>query len=197
MLESMIENPQPTRAEVSDVANAIYDGTDAVMLSAETSVGKYPVEAVEMMARIAVEAENSIRARGFQEPPPMDNNSHPDILAHAAYQTARAASVAAIVVFTRTGASARLISRFRPPVPIYAFTSSDAVARQLAVVFGIRPVLAPDVHSTDEMLGQVEDMLVERGWLKPQDVVVFVAGQPIGWAGTTNMMKLHRVGDGR
>jgi pyruvate kinase len=194
MLESMIENSFPTRAEVSDVANAIYDGTDAVMLSAETSAGKYPVESVQMMARIALEAENSIRARGFQEPPPLDNESHADILAHAAYQTARQAAVAAIVVFTRTGASARLISRFRPPVPIYAFTSSEAVARQLSGTFGTRPVLAPDVHTTDEMLGQVEAMLVEREWLKAGDVVVFVAGQPIGWAGTTNMMKLHRVG---
>ena len=194
MLESMIENPLPTRAEVSDVANAIYDGTDAVMLSAETSKGKWPVESVEMMARIALEAENSIRARGFQEPPSTENPTHAEILAQAAYQTARAADVAAIVVFTRTGSSARLISRFRPPVPVYAFTSSDAVARQLSVGFGIRPVLAPDVHSTDEMLGQVEAMLVERGWLKPQDVVVFVAGQPIGWPGTTNMMKLHKLG---
>ena len=193
MLESMIENPYPTRAEVSDVANAIYDGTDAVMLSAESSAGKYPVAAVEMMARIALEAENSIRARGFQEPPAIDTESHADILAHAAYQTARAASVAAIVVFTRTGASAKLISRFRPPVPIYAFTSSEEVARQLSVVFGTKPVLAPDVHSTDEMLGQVEAMLLERKWLKSGDVVVFVAGQPIGWPGTTNMMKLHRV----
>ncbi len=193
MLESMIENSYPTRAEVSDVANAIYDGTDAVMLSAETSAGKYPVAAVQMMARIALEAENSIRARGFQEPPTINNDSHADILAHAAYQTARAASVAAIVVFTRTGASARLVSRFRPPVPIYAFTSSEATARQLSVVFGTRPVLAPDVKSTDEMLGQVEAMLVDRKWLKPGDVVVFVAGQPIGWPGTTNMMKLHRI----
>jgi len=197
MLESMIENPLPTRAEVSDVANAIYDGTDAVMLSAETAKGKWPVEAVEMMARIALEAENSIRARGFQEPPPLENPSHADILAQSAYQAARAANAAAIVVFTRTGASARIISRFRPPVPIYAFTSSETVARQLSVVFSIRAVLAPDVQSTDEMLDQVEAMLVERGWLNPQDVVVFVAGQPIGWPGTTNMMKLHRVGDGR
>lgn len=193
MLESMVENPFPTRAEVSDVANAIYDGTDATMLSAETSAGKYPVEAVEMMARISLEAENSIRARGFQDPPPLDSESHADILAHAAYQSARAASVAAIVVFTRTGASAKLIARFRPPVPIYAFTSSEATARQLAVVFGVRPVIAPDVTSTDEMLGQVEQILVDRGWLQQGEVVVFVAGQPIGWPGTTNMMKLHRV----
>jgi pyruvate kinase len=197
MLESMIENPFPTRAEVSDVANAIYDGTDAVMLSAETSAGKYPVAAVEMMARISFEAENSIRSRGFRELPPMENPTHADILASSAYHAARAASAAAIVVFTRTGSSARLIARFRPPVAIYAFTSSEAVARQLSVVFGIRPVIAPDVHSTDEMLGQVEQMLMEHGWLKPQDVVVFVAGQPIGWPGTTNMMKLHRLADGR
>jgi pyruvate kinase len=197
MLESMIENPFPTRAEVSDVANAIYDGTDAVMLSAETSVGKHPEATVDMMARIAIEAENSIRSRGFEEPPSMHRKSHADILADAAYHAARSASAQAIVVFTRTGASARMVSRYRPPVPIYAFTSSEAVARQMSVVFGIRPVIAPDVQSTDEMLGQVEDMLIECGWLKAQDVVVFVAGQPIGWPGSTNMMKLHKLGAGK
>lgn len=194
MLESMIENPFPTRAEVSDVANAIYDGTDAVMLSAETSAGKHPVAAVEMMARIALEAEMSIQARGFRDLAARENASHADIVASSAYHAAREGKAQAIVVFTRTGSSARLTSRFRPPVPVYAFTSSEAAARQMSVVYGVKPVIAPDVSSTDEMLGQVEAMLVERGWLKPGDVVVFVAGQPIGWPGTTNMMKLHRLG---
>jgi pyruvate kinase len=195
MLESMIEHPVPTRAEVSDVANAIYDGTDAVMLSAETSVGKYPVEAVEFMTRIAVETEASIRNRGYQEPPTAEPTKA-EIVADAAYRAAREAKVTAVVVFTASGSSARLVSRYRPPVPIYAFTPQVAVACQLAINYGITPILAPDAPSFDEMLAQMDRLLVEKGYVKSGDEVVFVAGQPIGRAGTTNLMKLHRVGIG-
>ena len=197
MLESMIENSYPTRAEVSDVANAIYDGTDAVMLSAETSSGKHPVEAARMMDRIAAEAESSIRQRGFLEPQHKSSAAHAEIIADAAYRAARSAGAAAIVVFTASGASARLVSRYRPPVPIYAFTHSPAVARRLSVVYGITPVIAPNLHTTDEMLTQMDRILVERGALKARDNVVFVAGQPIGRAGSTNLIKLHRIGDVR
>lgn len=196
MLESMIENPTPTRAEVSDVANAIYDGTDAVMLSAETSVGKYPVEAVKFMARIAAETENSIRKNGFQELAAGPNPTNAEILADAAYHAARDAKVAAIVVFTATGSSARLVSRFRPPVCIYAMTPRENVGRQLMVNYAVSPVLAPDVASTDEMLAQMDRVLTERGCLKAGDTVVFLAGQPVGRPGTTNLMKMHRIGDG-
>jgi pyruvate kinase len=195
MLESMIEHPTPTRAEVSDVANAIYDGTDAIMLSAETSVGKYPVEAVKFMARIAVETENSIRARGFQELPASPHFTYAEILADAAYHAARAAHVSAIVVFTATGSSARLVSRYRPPVCIYAMTPRENVGRQLMVNFAVKPVQAPDVASTDEMLAQMDRILTEGGYLKAGDSVVFLAGQPVGRPGTTNLMKLHRIGD--
>jgi len=195
MLESMIENPTPTRAEVSDVANAIYDGTDAVMLSAETSIGKHPVEAVKFMARIAVETENSIRARGLLELPVSPHPTNAEILADAAHQAAREAEAAAIIVFTATGSSARLVSRYRPPVCIYAMTPHDRVGRQLTVNYGVRPVLAPDVASTDEMLAQMDSMLMECGHVKAGDTVVFLAGQPIGRPGTTNLMKLHRVGE--
>lgn len=195
MLESMIEHPFPTRAEVSDVANAIYDGSDAVMLSAETSTGRYPAEAVRMMARIAVEADSSIRRQGFKEPANKPNATHAEIIGEAAYRAARSASVNAIAVFTSSGSSARLIARYRPPVPIYAFTSSEAVARQLSVVYGVAAAPAPIHHSTDEMLAYVDRTLVDRGWLKPLDSVVFVAGQPIGRPGTTNLIKLHRVGE--
>ena len=195
MLESMVEHPTPTRAEVSDVANAIYDGTDAVMLSAETSVGKYPVEAVQFMARIAAETESSISKRGYQEPQTGPNPANAEILADAAYRAAREARVAAIVVFTASGSSARLVSRYRPPVPIYAITPNESVARQLAISYGITPILAPDVSSTDEMLHQMDVLLVEHGALKPGEPVVFVAGQPPGRAGTTNLMKLHRIGE--
>ncbi len=196
MLESMIENPLPTRAEVSDVANAIYDGTDAVMLSAETSAGSYPVESVRMMARIAQEAENSIRRQGFKEPPSNANPSHAEIVADAAYRAARTAGVAAIAVFTSTGFSARLIARSRPPVPIYAFTSSQEVARRLSIIYAVHPVLVTEGTTTDEMLSQVDSTLTARNWVQPKDSIVFVAGQPIGASGTTNLMKLHRIGVG-
>jgi pyruvate kinase len=195
MLESMIENPTPTRAEVSDVANAIYDGTDAVMLSAETSIGKYPVEAVKFMARIATETEDAIRARGFQELSASPHFTYAEILADAAYHAARGAHVAAIVVFTATGSSARLVSRYRPPVCIYAMTARDNVGRQLMVNYAVKPIEAPDVASTDEMLAQMDRVLTERGYLKAGDSVVFLAGQPVGRPGTTNLMKLHRIGD--
>jgi len=195
MLESMIEHPTPTRAEVSDVANAIYDGTDAVMLSAETSVGKYPAEAAAYMARIAAEAEASINKHGFHELPPSQDPPHAEIVADAAYRAARDAHASAIVVFTTGGSSARLVSRYRPPVRVYAITPSEIVARQLLIHYGVQPVLAPEVGSTDEMMAQMDRLLIDRGYLKPGDVVVFVAGQPIGRPGTTNLMKLHRIGE--
>jgi pyruvate kinase len=193
MLESMIENANPTRAEVSDVANAIYDGTDAVMLSAETSVGRYPVSAVEYMGRIANEAERSIRQRGFVSFPQLTDPSDSEIVADAAYNAARAAEVRAIVVFTSSGYSARLISRYRPPVEIIAMTTTHETVRRLLVNYGVTPVLAPEAATTDEMLSQMDLFLVERGLLRAGDKVIFVAGQPIGEAGSTNLMKLHRV----
>jgi pyruvate kinase len=196
MLESMIENPTPTRAEVSDVANAIYDGTDAVMLSAETSVGKYPVETVRFMARIAAEADDSIRKRGYLDPPHAPRPSNPEILADAAHRAARESGAAAIVVFTSRGSSARLVSRYRPPVKMYAITPHDPTARQLSVSYGVIALLAPDCSSTDEMLTQMDRVLTEGGYLKKGELVVFLAGQPVGRPGTTNLMKLHRLGVG-
>ena len=197
MLESMIEHSSPTRAEVSDVANAICDGTDAVMLSAETSTGRYPELAVRMMARIAEETERWLGPQGFAEPLAPLTPSNAEIIADAAYRAGRSGGVAAIVVFTSSGASARLISRFRPPVPIYAFTQSECTARQLSVSFGVEAILAPDVKSTDQMLLQMEQILATTGRLKPGDNVVFVAGQPIGRIGSTNLIKLHRIGDSK
>jgi pyruvate kinase len=195
MLESMIENPFPTRAEVSDVANAIYDGTDAVMLSGETSVGKHPVEAVSMMDRTAHQAELSIRQHGFRELPSRDYVTHAEIVADAAYQSARLAGAQAIVVFSTSGASARLVARFRPPVPIFTFTPSPQAARSLSVVYGVTAIVSPHMPSTDEMMAQMDRVLLDKGFVKPRDSVVFVAGQPIGRSGSTNMMKLHRVGE--
>jgi pyruvate kinase len=194
MLESMIENPLPTRAEVSDVANAIHDGTSAIMLSAETSAGKHPIEAVRMMARIACETESSIRRQGFLaawETSP--ERSMPEIIADAAYHCARTAGVVALAVGTTSGASARLLARYRPPVPIYAFTSNAAVARQLSIIYGVDAVITTDMTSTDQMLTEMEHVLIASGRVKPGDNIVFVAGQPVGRRGSTNMLKLHRV----
>jgi pyruvate kinase len=196
MLESMTERPTPTRAEVSDVANAIYDGTDAVMLSGETSVGKFPVEAVRFMARIAAESEASLRSKGYQDPPHPPQPTSAEILADAAYHAARESDAAAIVVFTSTGSSARLVSRYRPPVSIYAITPHDTTTRQLSVNYGVTPILAPDVSSTDEMLAQMDCVMLQGRFLQKGQLVVFLAGQPVGRPGTTNLMKLHRVGNG-
>ncbi len=192
MLESMIENATPTRAEVSDIANAIYDGTDAVMLSAETSTGKHPVEAASVMDRIAMETEVNLRYRGYQELPAMANPTHSEIIADSAYRAGRYLGVAAIVVFTASGGTARLISRFRPPVPIYAFTPFEDAARQLSMIYGVTPIVMPTPASTDEMLVQMDQELQRRGYIKPNDQIVFVSGQPIGIPGSTNMLKLHR-----
>ena len=194
MLESMIENPMPTRAEVSDVANAIYDGTSAIMLSAETSAGKYPVEAVKVMARIACEAEHSLHTKGFATVPPFEDAAAiPEIIADAAFQCARSAAVAALAVGTTSGNSARLLARYRPPVPIYAFTSQEPVARQLSIAYGVDPIISPAMESTDQMFHQMERVLLETGRVQAGDNVLFVAGQPVGLRGSTNMLKLQRV----
>jgi pyruvate kinase len=195
MLESMIENPHPTRAEVSDVANAIYDGSDAVMLSGETAVGKFPVQAVETMARIARQAESSRQFRFYKDLAAQEKSGYAQIIAQAAYHAAEVASVAAIAVFTSSGLSARLVSRLRPAVPIYAFTPSQAAARQLALNYGVTPVMVSPKLSTDEMLAQIDNIVLEQNWLKKSDGVVCIGGQPVGQSGTTNMLKLHRVGE--
>jgi pyruvate kinase len=196
MMESMIENPFPTRAEVSDVANAIYDGTDAVMLSAETSVGKFPEETVKMMVRTAAQADESVRRHGFRELLNREYVTHAEIVADSAYRAARMSQATAIVVFSASGSSARLVSKFRPPVAIFVFTASEQVARILSIVYGVQAIVARETSSTDEMMAQMERILLERGYVKPRDSVVFVAGQPIGRPGTTNLMKLHRIGEG-
>ncbi len=192
MLESMVQNPFPTRAEVSDVANAIYDGSDAVMLSAETSVGHYPLEAARMMARIIAETESTL---GNWEPPgsaPAPVSDAP-ILADAAIRVARCSSAAAVAVFTVSGATARLVAAHRPRVPIYAFTPQAAVARQLTPVYGVEPILTPPMTSTDQMVAYLDRALLERG-ASAGARVVFVAGQPLGRPGITNLLKLHVIG---
>jgi pyruvate kinase len=195
MLESMIENPLPTRAEVSDVANAIYDGSSAVMLSAETSTGKFPIEAVTMMAKIALETETAVRREGFKPVSLAANPSIPQIIADAAFHVARSAEVSAIAVGTSSGKSARLLSRYRPPVPIFAFTANESVARRLSVIYGVEAIISPASESTDQMLQEMERLLLATGRVKVGDHVVFVAGQPVNQSGTTNILNLHRISE--
>jgi pyruvate kinase len=154
------------------------------------------VEAVRFMARIAAESEEAIRKKGFQDPPHQPEPQNAEILADAAHHAARDSGAKAIVVFTSRGSSARLVSRYRPPVGVFAITPHDTTARQLSVSYGVTPLLAPDVSSTDEMLAQMDRVLIEGGFLQKGELVVFVAGQPVGRPGTTNLMKLHRVGLG-
>ncbi|HYO82409.1 MAG TPA: pyruvate kinase [Bryobacteraceae bacterium] len=196
MLESMINAPVPTRAEVSDVANAIYDGTDAVMLSAETSKGKFPVETASMMARIAKESEDTTKDRGFLEiGRPEGSTTYAETMAEMAYRCARMQGAVAIVVFTASGYSARLVSRYRPPVPVYAFTHSARVSCQLSIIYGLNAMLVPNPEHTDMMVKVIDHALLGAGLLKKGDHVVFLAGQPIGHRGTTNFIKLHRMGE--
>jgi len=197
MLESMIHSPTPTRAEVSDVANAIYDGTDAVMLSAETSTGDYPVAAARMMNRVAREAERSLVRRGFLRLPLGEDPSSADVIADAAFHAAETATPDAIVVLTGSGRTARLMAKHRPPVPIYAFTTSVSVERQLQIVYGVRPILVPKLNSTDAVFLEVDELLTQQERLRDGDTVIVLAGLPTARMGPVNVMKLHQVGETR
>jgi pyruvate kinase len=195
MLESMVDSAVPTRAEVSDVANAIYDGTDAVMLSAETSAGRYPVEAARWMARIAEETDSRLKGRGFQPLPHPERPTPPEIVADAASRAAEIAQPAAIVVLTASGHTARLVARCRPPVPILAFTRSGRVVRQLSVVYGVRALEAPPLESTDSVLAALDGLLQTGGGLQDGQTVILLAGLPIERMSPANIMMLHRVGE--
>ena len=196
MLESMVTHLRPTRAEVSDVSTAIFDGADALMLSAETATGRYPSEAVEVMARVAVRAEREVLA---SEAPrrPLHDVGFPEALSDAASQAAHALGAHAIVAFTQSGSSARLISRARPRVPIIALTPFVEVQRRLALSWGVDSRLIRKVQTTDEMIEEVEATLLRDGSVTPGDVLVIISGSPMWVAGTTNLLKLHRVGERR
>ena len=191
MLESMIENPQPTRAEASDVANAILDGTDCVMLSGETAVGKHPVQAISVMARIAVQAETSL------EPIPPDKHigGLDESVAHAACRAAAEQHVRAIVTFTQSGSTALLVSKHRPAADIIAPTPFERVARKVSLYWGVIPVILKTKKTTDDMIRSVEAIMLEKDLARKRDLIVITAGVPIGVAGSTNMMKIHRVGE--
>lgn len=196
MLESMTENPRPTRAEASDVANAIFDGTDATMLSGETASGKFPIEAVEMMARIATTAEANPRLYV-----PMHTGSGPgqagfaEATCLAACDAARAIQARWIVAFTRSGNTARLLSKMKPRQPILAFTPDAAVRRRLALCWGVTPLVMPTMVTTDALIEELDQLLIASGYAAKGDPIVIIMGSPVSRFGTTNLLKLHRVGE--
>jgi pyruvate kinase len=193
MLESMIHCPVPTRAEASDVANAIYDGTDAVMLSGETAAGEYPIEAVEMMDRIAREAEENFSLWGHSRIIEADEGDDAIAICLAARELARDRNVEAIAVFTRTGRTAILMSKGRPSVPVLAFTPVDETYRRLAIAWGVIPHHVPWANTVEEMIDHVEVALKEKGAMQPGQQVVIVSGFPIRDFPQPNMALLHTV----
>jgi len=193
MLESMTENPRPTRAEASDVANAIFDGTDAVMLSAETATGKYPVEAVGMMARIIEEAEASIHE--FPRPAATERLKVAETIAESVCHASKELHMKLIAVFTHSGFTARLISRYRPLVPIVAFSPEAATRRRMALLWGVTPRTIVDVKKIDALPALAEKRLLEERLVRKGDVIALVAGTPMGVRGTTNIMKFHVIGN--
>jgi pyruvate kinase len=192
MLESMIENPRPTRAEASDVANAILDGTDAVMLSAETAAGRYPVEAVETMARIADYTEEHALPAARRPVPKGPGTAVTRSLARVAASVADELGGKVIVAFTESGLTARLLSGFRPRVPVVAITHEDRVYRQLALWWGVVPVKSEVVESTDELLAAGEERLRARGLVTKGDTILMLSGHSLA-AGATNMLRVHTV----
>ncbi|WP_084792104.1 pyruvate kinase [Actinopolyspora mortivallis] len=192
MLDSMIGNPRPTRAETSDVANAVLDGTDAVMLSGETSIGDYPVETVETMARIveAVEA-------GSSEPPELSHvpRTKRGVISYAARDIGERLSAKALVAFTQSGDTVRRLARLHTKLPLFAFTPEESVRSQLALTWGTETFLVPSVETTDQMVRQVDQAMLSLGRSETGDTVVIVAGSPPGTVGSTNLVRVHRLGE--
>lgn len=193
MLESMVNNPRPTRAETSDVANAIFDGTDAVMLSAETAAGKYPVESVTVMLKVALDVEQELH----YSLNPLTTHCSGDLtesIGQAACQIANCVQAKAILAFTQTGNTAALVSKYRPGLPIYAVTPSHTVRRRLALYSGVRSIRVNIEGTTEAQIQSVEEAVLKYGVLKKDDVVVITMGSPLSDSGTTNLIKVHRLG---
>ncbi len=195
MLDSMMVNPRPTRAEISDVANAIYDGTSAIMLSGETAAGAYPVDALKTMSAIAERTEQENHARFVPLAENTGKISVSDATAHAACLTAKDVNAAAIVTVSESGNTARLLSKYRPEQPIIACVMKEQVQRQLALSWGITPLMMPLAHSTDELIEMSTSLAKENGYLHNGELAVVTAGVPVGVSGTTNMIKIHMVGN--
>jgi len=195
MLESMITNPQPTRAEASDVANAVLDGADAVMLSAETSVGEFPIHTVETMARIIDATETHAFEQGRLAPLPWDPHTRSGVITKAAQEVAERVGAKYLVAFTTSGDSARRLSRLRGSIPLLAFTPHATVRSQLALSWGLETFKVDEVEHTDQMVRQVDEALLQLGRAQEGEFVVIIAGSPPGIPGSTNALRIHRMGD--
>ena len=197
MLESMVNNPRPTRAETSDVANAILDGTDAVMLSAETASGDYPCEAVEMMVRVAVDVERDPQLKEQFFHPLSEQSSTRSLtesIGQAACRVAENVGAAAILAFTQTGSTAALVAKYRPPMPVYAVTPTLAVRRRMALYAGVRSIRVDIEGDTEAQIRSVDAAVLEAGVLSKGDIVVITMGSPLSDPGTTNLLKVHQLG---
>ncbi|MBU7599622.1 pyruvate kinase [Streptomyces sp. P38-E01] len=196
MLESMVDNSRPTRAEASDVANAVMDGSDAVMLSAETSIGKYPAEAVATMSRIVAATEADQLAHGLA---PLTAESKPrthgGAVARAAAEIGDFLGARCLVAFTKSGDTAQRLARYRSPIPVLAFTPDPATHGQLCLTWGVEAFLGPEVATTDEMVQQVDEQLLRIGRCEAGDTIVITAGSPPGVSGTTNLVRVHHLGE--
>jgi pyruvate kinase len=192
MLESMIEHSRPTRAEASDVANAVLDGADALMMSGETSVGKYPVESVRTMARIIAAVEQNSTAA-----PPLTHvpRTKRGVISYAARDIGERLDAKALVAFTQSGDTVRRLARLHTPLPLLAFTDRPEIRSQMALTWGTETFIVPHMHTTDDMIRQVDKSLLELGRYKRGDLVVIVAGAPPGTVGSTNLIHVHRIGE--
>ncbi|SDZ54511.1 pyruvate kinase [Evansella caseinilytica] len=196
MLDSMQRNPRPTRAEASDVANAIFDGTDAIMLSGETAAGQYPVESVETMRNIALKTETALKAKDvLRKRSEESEHTITDAISQSVAHTALNLNAAAILSATESGHTAKMIAKYRPQAPIVAFTSDEHVSRALALVWGVYPYIGKKAESTDDLLKLTVDGALQSGVINRGDLVVITAGVPVGEKGTTNLMKVHLVGE--
>ncbi len=198
MLNSMIDNPRPTRAEASDVANAVFDGADAVMLSGETASGRYPIESVNMMDRIVLAAESAARTThglGREIEAPLGLPAHfPDVIARVACQAAKASGATLIAAFTLSGVTARLLAHYRPNVPVVAFSPNQEVRRRLALLWGVVPRVLEPIQDTEAMVRRVDEELIARGLAQKGDRIVIVFGAPVGQPGKINSLRLHTIG---
>ncbi len=194
MLESMIKNPRPTRAEVTDIANAIYDGTTAIMLSGESAAGKYPVEAVETMARIAECAEKELNYRGRMDELALKGN--PDTTTAISYATCTTAMdlhASAIITVTMSGFTATKVAKYKPSCPIISCSVNSRVCKQLNLLWGCQPLLLPEKDDTEELFDAAVEEAKKAGYIKPGELVVITAGVPLGKSGTTNMIRVVEV----
>ncbi len=195
MLESMMLNPRPTRAEASDIANAIFDGTDAVMLSGETAAGSFPVLAVEMMSRIIQEAETApVSSHFFHSQSEARRDSFPDAICEAAYHASKFVRARYIIAFTQTGATANLLAKYRPDSHILVFTPHEAVVRRLTLTWGVTPMQMREISNVDELIGGLEAELLKRKLARKGDRLAILTGAPILERGHTSLLKLHEVG---